>query len=146
MSLEQENPLCSPLLERLLRGHTWKIHTLAASLDTLLAPGSLDSCPNKDLFKRNFLIMNALYQLQGEFASSEHWLHISSLQIELRPSAAAKGLTLPDPLREYYLNWHNYETSGDEVAALLDDFWLRFSQTTHHFSLSTEQLHPILER
>lgn len=62
---EIENPLLWPILEVLRKKPTgWKVHILAAHLSEKELMPVLDSRPDKDLFKRNFLIMNALYQLQ----------------------------------------------------------------------------------
>ncbi len=64
-----ENPLLWPILEVLRKKPSdWKVHTLAAHLNELGFMPILDASPDKDLFKRNFLIMNALYQLQETLA------------------------------------------------------------------------------
>ncbi len=59
-------------------------------------------------------------------------LEIGALQIILRayqPGPAAQ-MTLPDPLRRYYLDLsHLADTSSEEVEAMLDTFW---SYMTRH--------------
>ncbi|TMN61092.1 molecular chaperone DnaJ, partial [Pseudoalteromonas sp. S1727] len=76
------NPLIDEIFELILTKDTWMVHTLALKLQQQGAIDSLDIQPDRDLFKRNFLIMNALYQLQQQLHPSQH-LAIASLQITL---------------------------------------------------------------
>jgi len=100
---------------------------------------ALDDDPQKDLFKRNFLVMNALYQLQLQLFPDYH-LRIASLHIELVNTPSHTALLQAEPLRDYYLDWHNYDTSNDEIEALLDSFWQRFRQQT---CVNTAKLTPL---
>ncbi|WP_445947011.1 DNA-J related domain-containing protein, partial [Shewanella sp.] len=60
-----ENPLIWPLLSLLQASNqSWKVHHLATALQEKGLMHDLDPSPEKDLFKRNFLLMNALYELQ----------------------------------------------------------------------------------
>lgn len=84
------------------------------------------------LFQRHFLLMNALYQLQDRLWREEGvWLTISPLRIAIEQVAAkAAGQALDAAahtgLRDYYLDWREFETTdGDAVAALLNTFWQR---------------------
>ena len=120
------NPLIDEIFELILRQDTWMVHTLASQLQQQGSISTLDPQPERDLFKRNFLIMNALYQLQQQLQPTQH-LTIASLQITLTDAKPNKSVQQLDPLRDYYLDWHNYETSSDEINALLDDFWQRFA-------------------
>lgn len=123
-----ENPLLWPMLEVLRKQPSgWKVHTLAANLSELGFMPVLDDSPEKDLFKRNFLIMNALYQLQ-ETLYPEKWLQVEAMNIMLMPAQRAIhcGIDLDDPLREYYTQWHNYEANEGEVRRLLNEFWTRY--------------------
>ncbi|MBD1566869.1 DNA-J related domain-containing protein [Vibrio sp. SA48] len=123
-----ENPLLWPMLEVLRKQPScWKVHTLAAHLSELGFMPVLDDSPEKDLFKRNFLIMNALYQLQ-ETLYPEKWLQVEAMNIMLMPAQRAIHceIDLDDPLREYYTQWHNYEANEGEVRRLLNEFWTRY--------------------
>lgn len=85
-----------------------------------------------ELFQRHFLLMNALYQLQDLLWREERvWLTISPLRIAVEEVAAHAGAQVLDAagstaLRDYYLDWREFEaTDGAAVATLLDSFWQR---------------------
>ncbi|MFV0449223.1 MAG: DNA-J related domain-containing protein [Vibrio sp.] len=123
-----ENPLLWPILEVLKRQPSgWKVHKLAAHLSELDLMPTLDEAPEKDLFKRNFLIMNALYQLQ-ETLYPKQWLQVEAMDIILMPMFrnASHTIDREDPLREYYCQWEHYEASEGEVKRLLNEFWTRY--------------------
>ena len=126
---EIENPLLWPILEVLRKKPSgWKVHILAAHLVELDLMPELDCRPEKNLFKRNFLIMNALYQLQ-EALCPERWVQVEAMDIALF-SNCRNGLQLvinpQDPLREYYTQWSNYEAEEGEIKRLLNEFWTRY--------------------
>lgn len=87
------------------------------------------------LFKKHFMVMNALYSLQAELAIEGVYLQISALSIALNSAmneSADTGLTdhVNVKLSEYYLDWCNYDETGeDEVQRLLAGFWLRYTAT-----------------
>lgn len=123
-----ENPLLWPILDVLRKQPSgWKVHTLASHLGDLGYIPLLDPLPEKDLFKRNFLIMNALYQLQ-ETLYPDNWLQVAAMDIVLMSSHHASGHEVDhqDPLRDYYIQWHNYEADEGEVKRLLNDFWSKY--------------------
>ncbi|EGR0268174.1 molecular chaperone DnaJ [Vibrio alginolyticus] len=125
-----ENPLLWPMLEILRKQPSnWKVHTLASSLDEQGYISKLDDSPDKDLFKRNFLIMNALYQLQDTLYP-DSWLQVEAMDIQLMSSMEAlrHKIDIHDPLREYYLDWRNYEADEDEVRRLLNEFWTTYQK------------------
>ena len=122
------NPLIDEIFERLLTKQVWKVHTLASELSQSGIITALDNDPSRDLFKRNFLIMNALFQLQQQLAPAQT-LSIASLHIKLEDISTEGSVTQIDPLRDYYLDWQNYDTSADEVNALLNQFWQDFVAT-----------------
>ena len=125
-----ENPLLWPIMEILKQQSTgWKVHTLSSHLCDLELLPVLDASPDKDLFKRNFLIMNALYQLQ-ETLYPENWLQVQAMDIVLMPQSQVFGHEVDheDPLRDYYLDWHNYEAEEGEVKRLLNEFWTRYRE------------------
>jgi len=123
-----ENPLLWPIFDVLKHQHSgWKVHTLAAHLSELELMPVLDVSPEKDLFKRNFLIMNALYQLQ-ETLHPKMWLQVEAMDIALMPviNPSSHSIDTDDPLREYYSDWIHYEASEGEVKRLLNEFWKRY--------------------
>lgn len=124
-----ENPLLWPIMEVLKKQpRGWKVHTLATHLNDLGLVPILDPKPEKDLFKKNFLIMNALYQLQ-ETLFPESWLQVQAMDIELmhgRYYASGHAIDTEDPLRDYYVHWENYEAEEGEVKRLLNEFWTRY--------------------
>ncbi len=123
--VEMENPLLWPILEILKKQSSgWKVHTLSSQLAKQGYIYQLDEIPEKDLFKRNFLIMNALYQLQ-ETVYPESWLSVDAMNISLTQSLELQRheVGVSDSLREYYLDWNHYEADVDEVRQLLNDFW-----------------------
>ena len=83
------------------------------------------------LFRKHFLVMNALYQLQSELFDAGMYLSISPLDIRLEPVQMSKLVSPPAdnaaPLREYYLNWDNFrDTDHIDVAAMLRRFHERY--------------------
>lgn len=113
------------------------------------------------LFRKHFLVMNALYQLQPVLWEEGLYLRVSALLVKLETVVLEsevlestglehieKGLgeelansdyladhnclTLPCPageqaIREYYLDWREFEQSSSEsVKQLLDSFWQRY--------------------
>ncbi|MAD02601.1 MAG: molecular chaperone DnaJ [Pseudoalteromonas sp.] len=136
------NPLIDEIFYLLLEQPVWKVHTLTSALSESGKIEQLDNDLQKDLFKRNFLVMNALYQLQTQLAP-EQQLQIASLHIELVNEQISNALENHDPLRDYYLDWQNYDTTSDEIDAMLTDFWQRFSSYSPKrviLSLSQQQL------
>ncbi|EMB9228894.1 DnaJ domain-containing protein [Vibrio harveyi] len=125
-----ENPLLWPILDILRKQPSnWKVHTLAHEVSQKGYIQQLDESPDKDLFKRNFLLMNALYQLQ-ETLYPDGWLQVEAMNIVLMSSieASRHSVDTNDPLREYYLDWKNYEADEGEVRRLLNDFWSRYQR------------------
>ncbi|MGF1718121.1 DnaJ domain-containing protein [Photobacterium chitinilyticum] len=125
---EYDNPLIWPIISLLQEKPTgWMIHTLADALRRQDLLNTLDDDPEKDLFKRNFLLMNALYQLQ-EILLPKQWLQAQAMDIRLshNMASAQNQIDLDDPLRGYYLDWRNYNTDAQAVKALLSSFWRRY--------------------
>jgi hypothetical protein len=87
---------------------------------------------NLILFRKHFLVMNALYQLQSELFEQGRYLAISPLEIRLEPAGNSEVASLPSDgaaaaLREYYLDWNQFEQTDDtEVNDMLTRFWGRF--------------------
>ncbi|WP_213611687.1 DNA-J related domain-containing protein [Pseudoalteromonas sp.] len=140
------NPLIDEIFELLINKKVWMVHTLASELKERGLLDTLAADPERDLFKRNFLIMNALYQLQQQVMPKQQLL-IKSLHIELVSDPRQNQLDTNDPLRDYYLNWQNFETSTAEINALLDSFWQRFSKPKQHeVPLSALQQQQLIAR
>ncbi len=125
---EMENPLVWPIYEVLKRQpDNWKVHTLAGELQQQGLVATLDECSEKDLFKRNYLMMNALYQLQA-LLYPEKWLQVQAMDIQLTYVTSECRIDSNDPLREYYMDWSHYEAEEGEVKRLLNEFWQRYSR------------------
>lgn len=145
-----ENPLLWPILEVLRKKPSgWKVHTLAAHLGELGYMPELDPLPEKDLFKRNFLMMNALYQLQ-ETLYPDNWLQVQAMNIVLLPTLQSHGFAIDtdDPLRDYYTQWSNYEAEEGEVKRLLNEFWSRYQRFVggnHHEDMDRRKALSLFE-
>lgn len=124
-----DNPLIWPLLTVLQASNqSWKIHHLATELQTQGLIHQLDDNPGNDLFKRNFLLMNALFELQ-EILLPKQWLQVKAMDIQifrLVPSNVNLLIMQDTSLREYYLDWNNYDTSENVVRELLEAFWSNY--------------------
>lgn len=130
------NPLLAPLLALLRQASgSYKVHELLAELrrQELIPP--LPGDEQQQLFRLNFLIMNALYQLQAELHGEGWWLLISTLDIRLEPLATREGgsaLARGEALRSYYLDWQVFwQTDREEVEALLGSFWRAYARDEH---------------
>lgn len=73
------------------------------------------------LYRKHFIIMNALYDLQEILWQEEgRVLNISPLHIELHKARNEVDRISADPgLSEYYLDWHNFETTTAEDVEML---------------------------
>lgn len=91
------------------------------------------------LFKKNFVVMNALYQIKMQSEQEGFQLIISSLKIgfinqELIQNKSLNSLEDIDisadkSLAEYYLNWNNYDLADDQsVENLLNSFWNHYAK------------------
>jgi hypothetical protein len=138
------NPLLDIIFTELSSGKVFKIHTLATMLTQRGNLPPLDDEPNKSLFKRNFLVMNALFQLQAELLESKQYLHIDSMSIYLTDKLD-KSLMLNSPLKDYYLDWGNYDTSTAEIERLLTQFWQTFHATNKVNRISKTQLQALCQ-
>ncbi len=81
-----------------------------------------------ELFHLHFLLFHTLYQLRDHYWQTETGqLEISPLNIRLLPYVAGETvLATADPLRDYYLDLEQLQTTAEEdVVELLSQFWLR---------------------
>ncbi|MGL5323696.1 MAG: DNA-J related domain-containing protein [Aeromonas sp.] len=133
----ERNPLFAPLLALLQQAAgSYKVHELMAALRQQGAIPQLADDEQLQLFRINFLIMNALYQLQAELYEEGWWLVISTLDIRLEPLAeppeANHGFALGENLRSYYLDWQVFwQTDRAQVEALLNRFWRAYDGRGH---------------
>lgn len=83
------------------------------------------------LFQCHFVLFNLLYTLQVQWArEGKGWLDILATNIVLLPDDdLAKRLTVPDPLRLYYLDWNNLDaTRREDVDDLIACFWAKMGR------------------
>ena len=92
------------------------------------------------LFRKNFVVMNALYQIKKSLQDTGYKLSISSLSITLTEESSHKGQNLAldgldedirvdSALSDYYLDWGNYRASNQKlVDDLLGNFWKHFTK------------------
>ena len=79
------------------------------------------------LFRQHFILFHALYRLQAELLSRQQaTLQISPQRIALSAylNRDTGDLTQADPLRSYYMDLTQLQSTGtEEVESLLDAFW-----------------------
>ncbi|MAR92112.1 MAG: molecular chaperone [Pseudomonadales bacterium] len=134
------NPLAADILA-ILRRHAGQpdagplgIHHLLIRLQEHPEFAAMDSNSELALFRKNFLLMNALYQLQESLWRGEGLvLEVAPLNLRLRSCRDCREqqhwVAGNDPMREYYLNWDNlHATTAEDVAALLRNFWQHLRQ------------------
>jgi len=82
------------------------------------------------MFQSHFLLFHSLYVLRDRLhKQAESGLDIHCLSIRLMPfvNQSNGGLQQHDPLRDYYLDFSNFEkTDAADVDQLLNGFWHRF--------------------
>lgn len=95
------------------------------------------------LFRKNFILMNALYEIQRDLQGSGYGLYITALKILLYKlqndgtvDTTGSGLTALAiseatrsdlALSEYYLDWQHYaDTDQAVVEQLLEGFWQQY--------------------
>ncbi|WP_351010834.1 DNA-J related domain-containing protein [Shewanella sp. S1-58-MNA-CIBAN-0166] len=136
-----DNPLIWPVLSLLQSSNqSWKVHHLASELQTKGLMHNLDPLPEKDLFKRNFLLMNALYELQ-DILIPKQWLQVKAMEIQIFriiPASADIQHIRDGALRDYYLDWNNYDSSVNVVREMLESFWSSFQE---YIGVNTQLMH-----
>ena len=133
MHEEKKNPLVPVVLQvlRMAEQHL-AIHELLQELKAVAKIPNLDDDVQLALFKLNWLMMNALYQLQAELLLEGYYLTVSTLDIHLSPlnesgAESANQQMSRQPLRDYYLDWRHFsDTTKEEVQALLDGVWQEY--------------------
>lgn len=130
------NPLTLPLI-RLLQQQPegCREYDLIKAIDADGGFPNLAQDSQLALFQKHFLVKNALFQLQLALWQEEQvYLYISALEIRVVPGTPVTSeQTLPGTagdasIRDYYLDWSNYETATVEsVETLLNSFWQRYA-------------------
>ncbi|MCW9005707.1 MAG: DnaJ domain-containing protein, partial [Gammaproteobacteria bacterium] len=127
----QTNPLIIPILEFLKQSDNAVsiLDIVAALVDESLFQSLSEQSSELMAFRKNFLVMNALYFLQRDLMGSGYGLSISAMSIRLEPVADSSSSSelvdvADEKLSDYYLDWANYhETGKEEIEQLLNDFW-----------------------
>lgn len=144
----QLNPFLRPIA-KLLRSHAaplseYELLQQLAFTDNDLKLSS-ESSEDLALFRKHFLVMNALYQLQPIFKDEGFHLVISALKIELingnqssiEQSDQQEIIHQPgdEKIKAYYLDWDEFTQSDQEsVETLLNSFWQRYFATDEELS------------
>ena len=130
---QQVNPLVVAILQVLKRSDKpLGIHHLLQEIKAISKIPALDDDEQLGLFKLNWLMMNALYQLQQALLPSGYYLQIATLEIFLGPvitgDAESAAVELrAQPLRDYYLDWKNFsDTTVEQIQAMLDGVWQEY--------------------
>jgi len=110
--------------------------TLGGSAFAHYAEHDIDNNSSTDLilFRKHFLVMNALYALHDELLPQGLYLHISALAIQLKKMPLSNNKkqdlntdTAFHNLSGYYQDWQNFEqTNENDVNDLLQQFWTKF--------------------
>ena len=130
------NPL-KPAILYIIRHASSKlaIHELLSELKRTSHLPRLHHNQQLALFRLNWMMMNALYQLQLDFLDDGLLLNISTLDIYLESlpdtqRSATQQAISQQALRNYYLDWQNFsETTLEEVQAILDGVWQDYIST-----------------
>ena len=130
------NPLKRPILEILKESRKplkeYDLHTTLGG--AAFAQFTADCSDELSLFRKHFLVMNALYALHDDLQSEGIYLHISALDIHLKaiiPSDSDKKSLSTDitfqKLSHYYQDWKHFnKTRDNDVSRLLQQFWRKF--------------------
>ncbi|MBV1877748.1 MAG: DnaJ domain-containing protein [Pseudomonadales bacterium] len=153
----RDNPLIMPILAYLqglfVDNRTATlidlINICEAQFDSLIVAESLED----KLFQKNFLIMNALYNIQQACAEDGFYLVVSAMEVRLiiagqkaqkencashesaqnalsnKTGSALSNLSAVDvELAAYYLDWENLDNiTHSEIQFLLDSFWHKYN-------------------
>lgn len=132
------NPLMAPVA-KILRAHPdgMSEYKLLSQLEFEALQEDVDAGIGTDLllFRKHFLLMNALYRLQPILWEEGAFLQISALHIVLEPLPKEITSGLPDAagqqaIRDYYLDWTEYaQSSSASVEQLLSGFWQHYLAT-----------------
>jgi len=129
-----DNPLKRPILEILQKTpgaiKEYELHTLLGgkAFKQFVQGCSQDLA----LFRKHFMMMNALYELHEDLRQEGIYLHISALDIQLKKLSKLDAATIVadsgfEKLSRYYRDWQNFDqTSDSDVAQLFQQFWEKY--------------------
>jgi len=136
-----DNPVCLAALNILKNSDdSVSLYNLIQSIEknNLYPVDEFDNTSHElKLFRKNFIVMNALYQIQQDIKGSGFSLYISPLKILFYSDKdSLTGLPSVDldeaervdaSMSEYYLDWTNYKSADDStVEQLLNSFWCEY--------------------
>jgi DnaJ-domain-containing protein 1 len=127
------NPLIIPILQ-ILKETTAELSAYELIQKLEYQSVQFPHCATTELalFKKNFLLMNALYFLQNDLFKEGYFLTVSSLVIKIEKiNQQSNRSNILDhtniKLSEYYLDWKNYAaTTQQDVNDLLNGFWNKY--------------------
>lgn len=130
-----DNPLLG-MVFKILKKYIDEIseYQLVKILDSV-APGFSEiegDNPSEIQFRKHFMVMNALFNLQHRLIGKGVRLAITPLKIKLVKETyediAEMSEHNPDTtLRDYYINWENYDVENpSHIKLLLNQFWERY--------------------
>ena len=122
------------IFDLLLQSPNCKLNHIFAHLKERQLLISLDKDPEQDLFKQNFLVMNALFNLQTDANALGYAVVIDSINIQLMRYRENQLSDNNATLANYYLDFSNIVISNDEIKSLLDSFW-HYYTAHNHFEL-----------
>lgn len=151
----QTNPLCLPVSELLEQSEQGLgLYDLLKGLEAVgfdlqqMVQADTDVTLSNELllFRKNFILMNALYEIQRDLQGSGYGLYITPLKIllyklhkeateetadttEISALSISEAARSDQALSDYYLDWQHYaDTDQAEVEQLLQGFWQRYRQ------------------
>ena len=110
----------------LLQNTQTKLHHLFSHLKQIHLLHDLDTNAEQNLFKHNFIVMNALYHLQQDAKQLGYGLIIDSIDISLKPYQANQLQQSDNKLAAYYLDFTNINVTNSEIDTLLNHFWQHY--------------------
>lgn len=147
------NPLCLPVSQLLQQSEQGlglydllkHLQDSGFDLDSMVQGESGTDLSNELLlFRKNFILMNALYEIQRDLQGSGYGLYITPLNIrlykrhgddtedtaeatQLSALAISEAACTDQALSKYYLDWQHYaDTDQIAVERLLQGFWQRY--------------------
>jgi hypothetical protein len=128
---QESTPLKAIVLNALQTQTSLKINELYEICRPILPSARANQTHDSWLFEINFLLMNALFELQTELLNDGLFLDVDAMQLQLLPLSATDSQAImkstQSELRAYYLDWRNLELiTPDEIDTLLNGFWQRY--------------------
>lgn len=111
------------IFDLLLQSPNCKLNHIFSHLKEQQLLISLDKDPEQNLFKQNFLVMNALFNLQTDANALGYAVVIDSINIQLIRYQEKQLSDTNSKLADYYLDFSNIVISNEEIKSLLDSFW-----------------------